>query len=300
MHGDVERVLQLVRKNDSSSVEKALELLQNTVFAFSMKVCGHSQDAEDTAQEVLLKSLPYLPKFDDARALGVWLYKTARNRCLMSRRGAKASPKINLSLATLMPNGRELQELLKSADPSPESKAIQGQASERLHKAIGALPPQFRFVLVLHDMEGLNSEEVAEVTGLRQGTVRVRLHRARLFLRRELARHSNGNRSAYSKKQSELPKQKSCRALFAALSDYMDGIVEDAFCEEMEKHLNDCKPCTSFLRSLEAAVRRCESYRPSAAPLDSTFRTKLLGEYERVRAELGKTSAKRKAKRTLP
>src|ERR1700730_10692073 len=76
----------LIQRKDSKSLEEALALLQKTIFSFSMKVCGQRQDAEDTMQEVLLKSVPNLPRFDNAKALMVWLYKVAKNRCLMSRR----------------------------------------------------------------------------------------------------------------------------------------------------------------------------------------------------------------------
>jgi RNA polymerase sigma-70 factor (ECF subfamily) len=93
MRADVERALQLIRSSEYASIERALGLLQDVVFSFSMKVCGHPQDAEDTMQDVLLKSMPYLPKFDSAKALSVWLYKVTRNRCLMNRRGIKFSPR---------------------------------------------------------------------------------------------------------------------------------------------------------------------------------------------------------------
>ncbi len=85
----MEQALELIRENRPESVDQALALLQNTVYSFSMKVCGHPEDAEDTMQDVLLKVLPYLPKFENPRALSVWLYKVARNRCLMNRRGAE-------------------------------------------------------------------------------------------------------------------------------------------------------------------------------------------------------------------
>jgi RNA polymerase sigma-70 factor (ECF subfamily) len=89
----MEEALALIRQNRPESVERALALLQNTVYSFSMKVCGHPEDAEDTMQEVLLKLLPYLSKFESPQALSVWLYKVARNRCLMNRRGAKNARK---------------------------------------------------------------------------------------------------------------------------------------------------------------------------------------------------------------
>ena len=285
MRGDVERALQLIHSNESSSIEQAIGLLQDTVFSFSMKVCGHPQDAEDTMQDVLLKSLPYLPKFDSAKALGVWLYKVARNRCLMNRRGNKFSPKVNLSLDELMPDGRELQQLLQSDRPSPESEVLEIEAGDRLHQAILKVPPQYRFVLVLHDMEELSTAEVARVTGLREGTVRVRLHRARLFVRKELARRAKNGTETGSARHAgtALPKPMRCRELFASLSDYMDGLADDAMCDRMGTHLHDCKPCLAFLESLENVVKQCRSYRPSCSPAKSAkLRKKLLQQYRTI------------------
>ncbi len=85
----VEQALQLIRENRPESTDRALALLQNTVYSFSMKVCGHRQDAEDTMQDVLLKLLPYLPKFENPQALSVWLYRVARNRCVSNRRSSQ-------------------------------------------------------------------------------------------------------------------------------------------------------------------------------------------------------------------
>ena len=72
MRPEIEQVIQLIQRRDATSLEEALALLQSTVFSFSMKVCRQWQDAEDTMQEVLLKSIPNLPKFDNP-TLMVWL-----------------------------------------------------------------------------------------------------------------------------------------------------------------------------------------------------------------------------------
>jgi RNA polymerase sigma-70 factor, ECF subfamily len=151
-----------------------------------MRVCGQREDAEDTMQEVLVKSVPYLPKFESPKALVVWLYRVAKNRCLMSRRRSKFAPKQDLSLEELMPDRKELEKLSADGNINPETLAIRSEEAGLLRAAIQRLPAQYRIVLVLRDMEGLTDEEVAEITGLRSGTVRVRLHRARLFVRKEL------------------------------------------------------------------------------------------------------------------
>ena len=203
MRPEIEQVVELIQRKDPKSLEEALALLQNTVFSFSMKVCGQRQDAEDTMQEVLLKSIPNLPKFDSPRALMVWLYKVAKNRCLMSRRRSKFAPKEALSLEELMPDRQELQKLSGSPDGTPETSLLRRENAKRLREAVRKLPAEYRLILVLHDMEELSDEDVAEITGLRPGTIRVRLHRRATFGRKELAenRISIGRR-----RQSEIPR----------------------------------------------------------------------------------------------
>ncbi len=179
MRKEIQQAVALLGDKRPGSFDQALQLLQSTVFSFSMKVCGHREDAEDTMQEVLVRSVPHLPKFESPRALMVWLYKVAKNRCLMSRRRSKFAPKLDTPLDGPMPGRKELEQIPGGAQVNPESLAIRGEQARHLRQAIQKLPPQYRIVLVLRDMEGLTDEEVAEITGLRTGTVRVRLHRAR-------------------------------------------------------------------------------------------------------------------------
>ena len=294
MQAPVEQALQLVREGKPEALGEALALLQNTVYSFSMKVCGHAEDAEDTAQEVMLKSLPHLSKFENPKALKVWLYKVARNRCVSNRRGSKNSQKANISLDELMPSSGELQELLASRERSPEMALLDAESSEQLKQAVLAVPAQYRMVLVLHDMDELSTSEVAQITGLREGTVRVRLHRARLFVRRELARLAAPRPPAtlVIHAAAEEARPRRCRGLFAALSDYMDGIVEDAVCAEMDRHIADCEPCQAFLNSLKYAVARCRFYAPKKCDAERAeeIRRELVAKYQRAVAALQQKS----------
>src|SRR5512143_3401824 len=134
MRSEIEQAIVLLQEGGDDALEQALELLQNTVFSFSMRVCGQRQDAEDTMQEVLVKSLPQLAKFDSAKALVVWLYKVARTRCLMTRRRSKFAPKEELSLDELMPDRRDLQLLGGDGTINPETLAIRSEAAGRLRR----------------------------------------------------------------------------------------------------------------------------------------------------------------------
>jgi RNA polymerase sigma-70 factor, ECF subfamily len=269
MRSEIEQTVLLLRRGDDEALEQALVLLQNTVFSFSMRVCGQREDAEDTMQEVLAKSVPYLSKFDSPKALLVWLYKVAKNRCLMSRRRSKFAPKEELSLDELMPDRKQLELLSTNGSINPEMFAIRSEEAGRLREAIHKLPPQYRIVLVLRDMEGLTDDEVAEITGLRSGTVRVRLHRARLFVRKELMKAWKPLRSKPGKLASQAvptgqPRPAPCKAMFAELSNYLDEQLNDSLCEELEKHLEGCEPCKAFLASLQATIDQCRK-----SPLES-------------------------------
>jgi RNA polymerase sigma-70 factor, ECF subfamily len=296
MRSEIEQAVQLLQRGDDAALEQALALLQNTVFSFSMRVCGQREDAEDTMQEVLLKSVPHLPKFDSPKALVVWLYKVAKNRCLMSRRRSKFTPNPDLSLEELMPDRKELEQLSNGGSINPEAFAIRSEEAGRLRDAIQRLPPQYRIVLVLRDMEGLTDEEVAEITGLRSGTVRVRLHRARLFVRKKLMeglKPRSGKAAVASRASSqgqpggrEQPRAARCKAMFAELSNYLDEQLDDSLCEELERHLGSCEPCKVFLSSLEASIQQCRTS-PAECPSSKKairLRKQLLKSYEQVLA----------------
>ena len=290
MRAEIEQAVQLLQDGDDASVEQALALLQNTVFSFSMRVCGQREDAEDTMQEVLLKSLPHLPKFESPKALVVWLYKVAKNRCLMSRRKSKFAPGHELSLEELMPDRRELEQLTADGRVNPESFAIRSEQASRLRAAVQKLPPQHRIVLVLRDMEGLTDDEVAEITGVRAGTVRVRLHRARLFVRKELMRTWMGggaSRVRAHKQAREERRPARCKAIFAELSDYLDEQLDDSLCEDLERHMNGCGPCQAFVATLEATIEHCRrSARDCPPPEAARLREELRQKYQQVNAVL--------------
>src|SRR5271157_180448 len=107
MRPELIQAADLLRRNTPEAVEQAIALLQNTVYSFSMKVCGHAEDAEDTMQEVLSRSLGHLAKLQNPQEMAVWLYTVTRNRCWRMRRKSSHAPANILSLDELMPNNEE-------------------------------------------------------------------------------------------------------------------------------------------------------------------------------------------------
>ncbi len=294
MRPELIRAADLLRRNTPEAVEEAIGLLQNTVYSFSMKVCGHSEDAEDTMQEVLYRSLGHLAKIQNPQELAVWLYTVTRNRCWRMRRKSAHAPAHILSLDQLIPDNDELGRLMQDAAEGPESNLLHAEQHYMLHQTILRIPAALRIVLVLHDMEELTTEQVAQVLDLKQGTVRIRLHRARLWVRKEMhqalsdtpapsesAHPSAKKPKATRSKGRQRPAE--CRDLFANLSEYLDGRVEPLTCDQMRGHIEACPSCVVFLRDLRAAIDRCRSLEipcdPAVAP---RLRAILTREYLRM------------------
>jgi RNA polymerase sigma-70 factor, ECF subfamily len=284
MRPELRQAIELLASKDEARVNEALGLLQNTVHSFSMKVCGHREDAEDTMQEVLFKALPHLAKLEDPRAMAVWLYTVTRNQCWMARHKSKFAPVQAMTLDALMPDDHELTMLLADSKQSPEDSAIHQQDGQRRHQAVLRIPPRYRLILVLHDMEELDTSEIAKVTSLKEGTVRVRLHRARLLVRRELARPA-AERAVKAAPQKRARKQRpaDCREMFANISEYLDRRVDHLTCVEMQAHIEGCAPCVAFIRDLEKVVARCRNLSVGCAPDTSqSVRKVLTQEYLRL------------------
>jgi RNA polymerase sigma-70 factor (ECF subfamily) len=302
MRPELIRATDLLRRNTHEAVEEAIGLLQNTVYSFSMKICGHPEDAEDTMQEVLSRSLGHLAKIQTPQELAVWLYTVTRNRCWRMRRKSAHAPVNILSLDELMPDDEELGRLLQDTAIGPEGNLLKGEQHHLLHQAILRIPAPLRIVLVLHDMEELTTEQVAQVLGLRQGTVRIRLHRARLFVRKEMNQllsktsgHSNNGAPIGKKRKGSAFKggkrPAECRDLFASLSEYLDGRLEPLTCDQMRGHIEACPSCVAFLRDLRAAIDRCRSLEISCDPtIALRLRSMLTQEYLRMLIVPGATN----------
>jgi RNA polymerase sigma-70 factor, ECF subfamily len=192
----------------------------------------------------------------------------------------------------LMPDRKELEQLSSEGKINPESFAIRSEEASRLRAAVQKLPPQYRIVLVLRDMEGLTDDDVAEITGLRAGTVRVRLHRARLFVRKELMRAWTARDGRKDHPERHPPQKKEtrpahCKAMFAELSDYFDEQLDDSLCEEFERHMAGCEPCQAFIATLKATIEQCRNSGADGPPREAAkLRRELIEKYYRASAAL--------------
>jgi RNA polymerase sigma-70 factor (ECF subfamily) len=175
-------------KGNTQALERLLMKAQEVAYRFSRSVCGGPLDAEDVMQDALLKTFRYVNRIQNPHAFRTWLYRTVRNACLMKRRRRVGEPDRVLSIDELLPasDGDARGAEPAGAARNPESLAADRALRRGLLKALRALPPNYRSIVFLREMEGLSTREVAQVLKISEPTVKMRLHRARLFLRKQL------------------------------------------------------------------------------------------------------------------
>jgi len=171
---------------DRAAMERLLVRAQETAYRFSLLVCGHPEDAEDVMQESLLKTYQHVNRISDPGSFRTWLYSTVRNACLMKRRRHAGEPATFVSLELDGDGARGAVAGLADDTRPADQQLMADSMDRRLRDALKTLPAAYRMIVVMREMEGLSTGEVAEITGLSEANVKTRLHRARLMLRRKL------------------------------------------------------------------------------------------------------------------
>jgi RNA polymerase sigma-70 factor (ECF subfamily) len=163
------------------------------IFRYAQRLCGEPEAAKDLVQDTFLNAYRGYKDFRGESQVSTWLYTIASRACQRLRRKRKGQPDHELSLEEFVPStDGELRLQIPVEGLTPEEALANKQLRHALDLAIGRLPPKYRMVLVLRDMEGLSAKEVGSVIGLNERAVKSRLHRARLFVRRELSARGVG------------------------------------------------------------------------------------------------------------
>jgi RNA polymerase sigma-70 factor (ECF subfamily) len=191
-----EDLLAAARHGEPAAFEAFAFRYGRGLMAFGMRMCGQREDAEDVLQETLLKAFLGLKDVREPRAIRTWLFRVAANQCLMKRRSEKHGQDRTLSIEEFAPPGWETGQPVDIPDWSglPDEGAERAELREALEQALAEVPFDYRIVVVLRDVEGLSTEETADILGLRPSAVKMRLHRARLALRQHLAHHHENTR----------------------------------------------------------------------------------------------------------
>jgi RNA polymerase sigma-70 factor (ECF subfamily) len=167
--------------------EEALPWL-DAVYRFALRLAaGSTAEAEDIAQETFLRAYRHWHTFERGTSARAWLFTIARNVFLRRRERAARVPETLASELTHDIAATSATDVFSDvADQDPERRFFDSFVDEEVTRAVEQLPPDFREVVVLSDVEGLSYGEIAAITGVPLGTVKSRLYRGRRLLQREL------------------------------------------------------------------------------------------------------------------
>ncbi|MBW2515454.1 MAG: RNA polymerase sigma factor [Deltaproteobacteria bacterium] len=181
---------ELVRAINSGQFDRFADLVKSyeqKLYNFSLRMCRDAADAEDTVQETFLNVFRYLKDFRYETKFKNWLYRIAASTCIKKRRKSKFAPQRELSLDEFYPQGEaEVPQQVPDWAQLPLDKVLSNELLDKINEAIFTLPEKYRLVIVLRDIEGFDTAETAQILNLSEANVKVRLHRARLYLRDRL------------------------------------------------------------------------------------------------------------------
>ena len=178
-------LLEKSKAGDMAAFEELIEGYQRKIFNIALRIIGNYDDANDLAQEVLIRIYKSIGNFKEQSSFSTWIYRITTNVCLDDIRKRKNRKVISLDEEIRVEDG-EMQRQIVSNDPLPEDTAERGELRELVNGAIRSLSEEHRLVIVLRDLQGFSYEEIARILKCPEGTVKSRINRARMALKNVL------------------------------------------------------------------------------------------------------------------
>ena len=202
----------LLRGSESAFTEFVNEF-HGRLSHYSFMMCGHREDAEEVAQETLLKVFESIDQLREPTRLKSWVFRIAKNECLMKRRRSVFAPKAELSLDELRPTADSGGLEIADWTSLPDDLLLDSELRDALTRAIRELPEIYRSVVLLRDVEELTTDETAEVLEISAEAVKTRLHRGRLALRQTMDVYLRNK--AKGRRNNRFTSERSCSSRLA-------------------------------------------------------------------------------------
>jgi RNA polymerase sigma-70 factor (ECF subfamily) len=184
---DEARLVSAAKAGDAAAFEELVNRYERKIFRLGMNITQNREDAEDVMQEAFLKSYTHLDRFQGDSRFYTWLVRIAVNEALMKLRKRRPN---QVSIDEPLNDGEDaIFREIEDWGPSPEQKFAQTELNQILDSVIAELDPIFRVAFLLRDVEGISTEETAQILGISEAAVKSRLLRARLKLRQKLNKY---------------------------------------------------------------------------------------------------------------
>lgn len=186
IYPDEASLLEALKRGDPEACAGMLKLYAPRVYAIAIRMVNDPVDAEEVLQETFISACKNIQKFEGRSALGTWLHRIATNAALMHLRKRKKN-QVSLDAPIEVQDGDDVYREIQGWDYAPDDHAMNSEIRDVLETAIAELPESLRTVFVLREIEGYSTTETARILDISVSAAKVRLHRARLRLRKLLA-----------------------------------------------------------------------------------------------------------------
>jgi len=190
---DEATVVARCRCGEKAALGELVSLYQDRVYGLCLRLCGDREAAADLAQETFVRAVSSIERFDERAKFFTWLYRIAVNLSIDRRRQQARRPALSLDAGSgdsrgdgEVMRGGTIAERLTTSDPRPDERASRAEQHRAVAGAVQELEDEFRTVVVLRDIDGLDYAEIADVLQVPVGTVKSRLFRARMMLKEKL------------------------------------------------------------------------------------------------------------------
>jgi len=174
-------IVQRVQTGEVSAFNQLVQKYRQSLFSIIYNMTGNREDATDIAQDVFIKAFQSIKQFRGQSSFYTWLYRIAVNSSITFIKRAKKQRFINYETIDETLVSSEILEYF-TAKTKTEKGALLKELQEKLNEALQKLSPKHRIVVILHEVEGMNHKEIADITKTSEGTVRSRLHYAKKML----------------------------------------------------------------------------------------------------------------------
>lgn len=197
---ELEQEKELVRRakaGEQDAFAMLMEAHQGRIYNLTLRMTGSYEDAAELTQEAFFNAWQGLPRFQEESSFATWVYRLASNACIDFLRREKRRKSISMTVS-LDDEENARQAELPDHRPTPEAEAERGELRAVIEQGLAALSEEHRQVLVMREISGLSYAEIAQVLELEDGTVKSRIARARLALRKVLVASGNFSSPASS------------------------------------------------------------------------------------------------------
>lgn len=245
-----------LKAGDMAACRMCVEEHSDELYRLAYRMVRDEQAAEDIVQDTFLNAFKGLEQFDGRATLGTWLFRIAYNNALMRLRAQKPMASLDED-AEFVENAPT--PIVVAWRETPQEIVERREMSAQLDNAIAALPTTLRAVFQLRDIEERSTAETAEILGLSEAAVKVRLHRARLALREKLS-------SYFGETQEPYPATMTCEQLMPYLSDYIDKAIDEPLAEAARQHIATCAHCHVLLDTTQMTITLLQKNRARTIP----------------------------------